>query len=213
MLQIDDTNKIRRLYRSVNNKRMEIIMMKSEAYHLNEAIILDKLFDYISSHGLENITIRDLCRETGLAQGTLYYWFNDKMSLICEAAEHGLKRAANRIFEYAFSNMSNLRAFFDNCLSEIGRQRDELRFIYQMAASPVYGKRIRENGQGLEKMYDKYAKKLAEALRCDHRTLRPAVYLFVSAVLDYVIWDDAEKAQLQLEFIYTYINNNILGAN
>ena len=80
--------------------------MKSEAYRLNETIILDKLFDYISGHGLENITIRDLCRETGLAQGTLYYWFNDKMSLICEAAEYGLKRAANRIFEYAFSSMN-----------------------------------------------------------------------------------------------------------
>lgn len=213
MLQIDDTNKIRRLYRSVNNKRMESIMMKSEAYHLNEAIILDKLFDYISGHGLENITIRDLCRETGLAQGTLYYWFNDKMSLICEAAEYGLKRAANRIFEYAFSSMNNLRGFFDSCLSEVSRQRDELRFIYQMAASPVYGKRIRENGHELEKMYDRYVEKLAEALDCDPQALQPAVYLFISAVLDYIIWDDTEKTQLQLEFIYRYISNRIPVTN
>lgn len=187
--------------------------MKSEKYRLNETQVLDKLFNYISEHGLENITIRDLCRETELAQGTLYYWFNDKMNLICEAAEYGLKRAADRIFEYAFSSINDLRAFFDNCLSEISHQRDDLRFIYQMAASPVYGKRIRGSVQELEKVYDSYTEKISDVLRCDTQALRPAVYLFISAVLDYVIWDDAEKTHLQLEFIYTYINNKILGTN
>lgn len=95
--------------------------MQGDTYHASEAEVLDKLFNYISKNGLENITIRNLCNETGLVQGTLYYWFNDKTTMICEASEYGLKKSADKIFEYAVSNMDNLKDFFDNCLSEIGR--------------------------------------------------------------------------------------------
>ena len=72
-----------------------------------------------------------------------------------------------------------------------------------MAASPVYGEKIREKGHDFNFIYDKYTHKLSGVLSCDEEILRPLVYLFISAVLDYVIWEEKEKSQLQLDFIYS----------
>ena len=162
-----------------------------------------KIFPYLVKHGLENITIRELCRSTGIVQGTLYYWFKDKTSIVCEAAQYGLKTVTDEIFEYVFASLNDLRGFFSNCLDEISKYTKELRFIYQLAASPVYGEKIRADGKELNFIYDKYTRKLSAMLGCDEQTLKPLVYLFISAVLDYVIWDEKEKSQMQLEFIYS----------
>ena len=163
----------------------------------------EKVFPYLVKRGLENITIRELCRDTGIVQGTLYYWFRDKTSIVCEATEWGLKKVTDEIFEYVFASLYDLRSFFSNCLDEISKYKKELRFIYQLAASPVYGEQMRADGKELNFIYDKYTRKLSERLNYPEQILKPLVYLFISAVLDYVIWDEKEKSQIQLEFIYS----------
>ncbi len=177
--------------------------MKAATRQVDEKAILDSIFTFFVNSGLENVSIRELTRGTRLAQGTLYYWFGDKTNMICECTEYGLKKVADKIFDYVFANMNDLSGFFANCLNEIGKYKRELRFIYQMAASPVYGEKIREKGHDFNFIYDKYTHKLSGVLSCDEEILRPLVYLFISAVLDYVIWEEKEKSQLQLDFIYS----------
>lgn len=183
--------------------------MKAATYQVDEEGILDSTFHYLVKHGLENITIRELCKGTGIAQGSIYYWFSGKNELICESTEYGLKKVVDEIFSFVFKNMNNLRKFFDDFLSEIGKYKNELRFIYQMAASPVYGKKMRDRGKALDFIYDKYAKKLAAILKCKPQELQPLVYLFISSYLDYIIWEDEEKTQMQLEFIYTVLTEKL----
>ena len=163
----------------------------------------EKVFPYLVKRGLENISIRELCKGTGIVQGTLYYWFKTKTNIVCETTEWGLKKVTDEIFEYVFESLDDLRGFFSNCLDEISKYKKELRFIYQLAASPVYGEKMRADGKELNFIYDKYTHKLSERLNCDEQFLKPLVYLFILAVLDYVIWDEKEKSQIQLEFIYS----------
>ena len=178
--------------------------MNTAAYQTTDKNELsERVFPYLVKRGLENISIRELCKGTGIVQGTLYYWFNDKTSIVCEATEWGLKKVTNEIFEYVFASLCDLRSFFSNCLDEISKYKKELRFIYQLAASPVYGEKMRADGKELNFIYDKYTRKLSARLNCDEQILKPLVYLFISAVLDYVIWDEKEKSQIQLEFIYS----------
>lgn len=179
--------------------------MKTPIYQVDRNDILEKVFSFLSTRGLENITIRDLCKGTGYVQGTLYYWFGDKNTIICECAEHGLKKVTDKIFRYVFDHIGNLTDLFAHCLDEIGKYKQELRFIYQMAASPVYGDRIRKKGQNFNYIYDNYTHELSIKLNCEEERLRPLVYLFISAVLDYVIWDEKEKTQKQLDFIYSVL--------
>ncbi len=178
--------------------------MNSAAYQMADTDeFLEKIFPYIVERGLENVTIRELCKGTGIVQGSLYYRFPDKTSIVCEATEWGLKKVTDEIFDYVFASLDDLRGFFSNCLDEISKYKKELCFIYQLAASPVYGEKMRADGKELNFIYDKYIRRLSERLNCDEHTLRPLVYLFISAVLNYVVWDEKEKVQTQLEFIYS----------
>ncbi|MGN0180306.1 MAG: TetR/AcrR family transcriptional regulator [Monoglobaceae bacterium] len=183
--------------------------MRSATYQVNEEEILDKIFSFIVKHGLENITIREMCKGTGIALGSIYYWFNGKDELIAEVTEYGLKKVVGDIFDYVYKNADNPEVLFKNCLSEIRKYKDDLRFIYQMAASPVYGGKVREHGRECDYVYDKCADKLAETFGCGADELKPMVYLFISAVLDYIIWDDEEKSKLQLDFIYNSLKKKI----
>ena len=178
--------------------------MNTAAYQTTDKSELSaRIFPYLVERGLENITIREVCRGTGIVQGTLYYWFKDKTGIVCEAAQYGLKTVTDEIFEYVFASLNDLKGFFANCLDEISKYKKELRFIYQLAASPVYGEKIRKTGKDFNFIYDKYTHRLSLLLDCDEQTLKPLVYLFISAVLDYVICDEKEKSQLELNFIYS----------
>lgn len=177
--------------------------MKSAIYQVDAEGILDSTFNYFVKTGLENVRMRQLSKDARIALGSIYYWFDGKDNLIYEVTEYGLKKVVDQIFSYVFSNMKNLRKFFDECLSEIDKYKDQLRFIHQMSASPVYGGKIRSKGQDLNLIYDKYVNMLAEMLRCSTQELKPLVYLFISTVIDYVMWDDKEIAQMQLESIYS----------
>lgn len=179
--------------------------MKIATYQIDEKQLLDKIFIFLVESGLENISVRELCRGTGIAQGSLYYWFADKTDIICEATEYGLKKITDEIFDYVFESVTDLEKFFEECIDRIGHYRKELRFIYQMAASPVYGQKIRKDGKYFKYMYEKYADRLADILKCDSEKVKPIVYLFVSAVCDYAIWEDEKNVKTEIDFIYSIL--------
>lgn len=179
--------------------------MKVATYQVDEKKILDKIFTFLVESGLENISVRELCKGTGIAQGSLYYWFEDKTEIICEATEYGLKKVTDEIFDYVFESISDLPKFFEECMKQISCYKKELRFIYQMAASPGYGQKIRKDGKYFKYMYERYADKVASILECDNDKVKPIVYLFVSAVCDYAIWEDENNAKTEIDFIYSIL--------
>lgn len=180
--------------------------MKEAKYQtIDKDEVLEKVFSFLVKSGLENVSIRELCRGTGIVQGSLYYWFTDKTTIICEAAEWGLKKVTDEIFDYVFSAVSDIPSFFSSCIERISKYKNELRFIYQMAASPVYGEYIRSGGKYFKGMYDRYAERLSLMLDCELERLKPLVYLFISSICDYAIWSDDENTQIEIDFIYSVL--------
>ncbi len=164
--------------------------------------ILDGTFSYIIEHGLENVHIRDLCKELGCSQGSIYYWFENKEGLILAAANYGLKTVSDKIFAYVFESISDLESFFGDVLGEIGKYKKELRFVYQMVASPVYGPLLRSKDVDYTQIYDDYSQKLAISFGGDAKQMEPLVYMFAAVVIDYIMWDSYKEAKIQIDFIY-----------
>ena len=75
----------------------------------------------------------------------------------------------------------------------------ELRFIFQLATSTQYGDKMRLMADKLDFIYDAYAMKLSAKLDCEYEKLQPFIYLFVSASLDYITWEDKYKMEKQLK--------------
>ncbi len=174
--------------------------MNSADFRDNKRSILEKTYEYLVEKGLENATIRDICDFTGFAQGSIYYWYKNKDELICAAAEHGLKCISDKIFRNFYTDASDMDGFFNNCLIYIDEVKKELRFIYQVASSPVYGEIMHNSNSRFRSEYNEYARKLTELSDGDYDEIRPIIYAFASTIVDYAIWQDREETQIQLDY-------------
>ncbi len=163
--------------------------------------ILEGAFDYLIKNGLENASIRNICNHTGLAKGTITHHFYKKEDLLCSAAEYGLQKMSDDIFAYFFDNIYNIESFFGKITENIGYVINELRFIYQMVASPVYGERLRKNSGRFIYAYNEYAQRLANETGGDVNVIKPIICIFAACVIDYVLWQDEDEVQMQLDFI------------
>lgn len=159
-------------------------------------------FQYLVENGIDNISLRELCKTTGISMGSVYYWFGGKDELLVEAVQFGLMKVCDSIFDYAYSSMSDLKNFFETCLKEVSKFSKELRLIYQLATSPQYGEYVRNGATDVSFVYERYIKSLSGIIGCDMEKLKPIVYIVLATVLDYVIWDDYEMSKGQMDYIY-----------
>ena len=184
-------------------------MREPSMNNIQKEEILQKCFDYFVEHGLENISIRKMCEETGMAISSAYYWFGDKDGAILSATEYGLKSVVNATFEYVYKYIDNLECIILTFSEFIMKYKKQLRFIYQVVSSQKYGNDVRPIANRLTVIYDRYTEIVASHFYCNKFELQPYVYLFISAVLDYVIWNDKEKMEIELACIYSAISNII----
>lgn len=165
--------------------------------------ILGRCFQYLVDKGLEKASIKNLCEETGISSGSIYYWFKDKDEAVFDSTVYGLNIVTDKLFDYVFYHIEDVGKVVNDFPDKLMEYKKELRFIYQVATSNQYGKRMRNIADKLDYTYDAYARKLADRLSCEYEVLQPFVYLFVSATLDYVVWEDKRKIDVEMNAIYT----------
>ncbi len=167
-----------------------------------EKDFLEPSFRHLVKHGLENTSVRDLCKAMGVSSGSVYYWFDGKDDVYISAVKYGISKVADKLFEFAFDTMSNPKMFFDNFLSEIEKYKMELRLIFQVTTSPVYGDIIRNKADEFKEVYEKYINRLSNILNCSAEKLTPIIYMLISVLVDYVVWEDTPVSKLQMEYLY-----------
>ena len=165
--------------------------------------ILKKCFAYFVEHGLESISMRKMCDETGMAMSSAYYWCKDKDEAVLDSAEYGLNVVTDKLFNYVFSHIEDIKEVINSFPEKLMEYKKELRFIYQVTTSNQYGDRMRLIADKLDFTYDAYAMKLADRLGCEYEVLQAFVYLFISATLDYIVWEDKGKVSREMNAIYT----------
>lgn len=183
-------------------------MAKTKNHELRYGF-LDRCFKYLVQNGLENTSLRDLCKGTGISSGSLYYWFNNKDKLFLEATQYGLATVSDSIFKFIFEHINNLDYFFENFLKEVDKHRMSLRYIYQVATSPIYGEHMRESAIAFNENYIRYADKLCDEFGCSSEAIRPVVFMFASIVLDYAVWGDVSVTKLQLEYVQNILKKEL----
>ena len=168
--------------------------------------ILGKCFGYLVEKGLENASVKNMCEETGISSGSIYYWFKDKDEAVLDSAEYGLTVVTNKLFDYVFSHIDDVGNVLKTFPEKLMEYKKELRFIYQVTTSNQYGERMRMIADRLDSVYVAYSEKLSKSLNYDSKKLLPIVYLFISATLDYVVWEDEAKMEHELKAIYSFLD-------
>ena len=167
-----------------------------------EKEFLDPAFRYLVNNGLENTSIRDLCKVMNVSYGSIYYWFDGKDDVYISSVKYGIGKVAKNLFGFAFENMDKPEKFFGEFLETVDLYKAELKLITQVAASPVYGDRIREKADEFHKSYGKYIEDLATQLGCEAEELTPIIYMIISVLVDYVVWEDYEISRMQMKTLY-----------
>ena len=164
--------------------------------------IIKTTWEYLLRKGLANASVGDLCRETKLAQSSLYYWFENKDDIWISAGKYGLSTVVDKLFVFTLEHTKSLREYFDTLLREIDKYKDELRCVIQITVSPVFGERMRETMKEFNDSYADFAKQLMEIFDCAFDLAEIFIYTTLSAIIDYVVWEDGEKTQMLLDNLY-----------
>lgn len=176
--------------------------MKVQVVKDVEKTFLEPSFKYLVQNGLENTSVRDLCKAMGISSGSIYYWFEDKDDIYISTVKYGISQVANKLFDTLFEKIHDPKLFFDTFLDEVDKYKLELRLIFQVTTSPVYGERMRDKAEDFKDVYAKYIEQLSKILNCDTEFLTPMIYMIISVLVDYVVWEDYEVSKMQLETIY-----------
>ncbi len=164
--------------------------------------IIATTWEYLLKKGLSNASIGDLCREAGLAQSSLYYWFENKEDIWISAGKYGLARVVDALFAFTLKKTNDIRNYFDTLLDEVEKYKYELRLAVQITTSPRYGARMRDKSMDFRLLYEEYGKQLISIFDCTPEQTEVFIYSIIAYVIDYAIWDDGEKTQMLLNNLY-----------
>lgn len=171
--------------------------------------IMQTTWRYLLKTGLANASIGELCRQTKLAQSSLYHWFENKDDIWISAGKYGLSKVVDELFLFTLNHTDDVRKYFDILLDEVEKYKYELRLAIQITTSPVFGGRMRDKSKDFRLLYEKYAQKLINIFGCTHHQAEVFIYSIIAYVIDYAMWDDGEKTQMLLENLYQRITEKI----
>lgn len=171
--------------------------------------IVATTWEYLSRTGLGNASIGELCKETMLAQSSLYYWFENKDDIWIAAGKYGLSKVVDALLTFTLNHTDDVRGYFDTLLDEVEKYKYELRLAIQITTSPVFGERMREKSKDFRHLYERYAEKIIGVFGCTYDQAEYFIYTIIASVIDYAIWDDGEKTQMLLENLYARIVEKI----
>ena len=167
--------------------------------------IIATTWDYLLKTGLGNASIGELCRDTKLAQSSLYYWFENKDDIWIAAGKYGLSKVVDALMDFTLNHTDDIRGYFDTLLDEVEKYKYELRLAIQITTSPVFGDRMRDKAKDFRLWYETYAEKIIEIFGCTKLQAETFIYSIIAFVIDYAIWDDSDKTQMLLDNLYDRI--------
>ncbi len=172
--------------------------------------IINATWEYLLRTGLTHASIGDLCRETKIAQSSLYYWFENKDDIWISAGKYGISKVVDALLSFTLNHTNDIRKYFDTLLDEVEKYKYELRLAIQITTSPVFGERMRGKAKDFRLWYEKYAGELMGIFGCTSLQAETFVYSIIAFVIDYAMWDDRDKTQMLLDNLYGRIVNILI---
>ena len=176
-------------------------MNRMDSYSMSDRKkeIIETTWQYLLKHGLEHSYVGELCRETNVAQSSLYHYFENKDDVWISAGKYGMSKVVDALFDFTFNHTQDINSFFSELLDEVEKYKYELRLGIQITTSPVFGGRMREKAHDFRLLYERYAGKLMGIFGCTYLQAEIFIYSIIAYVIDYAIWDDREKTQMLLD--------------
>lgn len=161
--------------------------------------LIEITWNYLLKQGIGHSSIGELCRDTGVAQSSLYHYFENKDDIWISAGKYGIAKVVNALFDFTLKHTDDIPLFFTELLDEVEKYKYDIRLGIQITTSPAFGERMRNKADEFHILYKMYANKLVSIFNCSYTEAETFIYSIIAYVIDYAIWDDKEKTQMLLD--------------
>lgn len=171
--------------------------------------MMDAILQLYVNQGLENTSMRDAAAALKINVSTLYGYFRSKEEMVIEVTKYYMEQLEEKFEEEHRHIAPDLKTEVRRVFQLLVGEKKNLRFVYQVVSSPLYGERGRRE---LEKIYSEYMKfsgLLANAYHIDPERFEEAFLLFVATVHDFCLWDTEDLVNKKMKCIYYLIDQEL----
>lgn len=176
--------------------------------------LLERCFDKLCEHGLENTSLKMLGEACGITNATMLYYFGSKDNIIIKATAYCMTKVEDDFMKRAPKDFADIERFLNEMPYVTAKLHgSKYRFMYQVYASPKYREFGKDFFKGVNVRYRKYSELLSGKLRMPVEFIQGMTYIFVRACVHYALFEDEEYLKLQLGAIRTSIKLFVKEAN
>jgi AcrR family transcriptional regulator len=163
--------------------------------------IINNCLELLVSKGLTETSTRDLSKAIKLQSGGIYYYFASKDELIIACAEEATLRIENNLVTSAMDEVRNPKEMIERLQSRALDMAPMMKFFVSVCTEKRYAEGIKPVLERLGKRYTQYSNKFAELLKCDSREITPFVYMCITAISNYMIFEEKSFVAPQMKAI------------
>jgi AcrR family transcriptional regulator len=151
--------------------------------------VINICLDHFIENGLDSST-RSLSSALKLQNAGLYYYFDSKDDAIIACAEAAAIRLEETLLVPALKDLDNLDFMFKELQLLADVMTPTMRFLVSVCVNAKYKESMKPALHRLDKRYEHYAEMFAEKLSCKKEDIEPYVYLVITAVVNYMIFEE-----------------------
>lgn len=163
--------------------------------------VINICLDLFIEKGLTSTSTRNLSSALKLQNAGLYYYFESKDEAVIACAEEAALRLEKCLIAPAMRELSDLDSLMKRLRSRADEMAPTMRFFVSVCVSEQYKDDMKSALDRLSKRYEAYASRLAEKLKCDVSVVAPYLYTTITAVTNYMIFNEESYILPQIKLI------------
>jgi len=184
----------------------ESMMDKYEYNEKRNAAIASCLEQFVSK-GLYETTSRDLSKALNLQSAGMYSYFESKDDAIVVCAEQAAHILEEKLFNIAINCFKKEKACLDELKIAAKQASPMMRFFTQVCSTDKYEEQMRPLLKKLRHDHEIYIKKLSDLISCNIEDIRPLVYIGITAISNYMVYQEETYITPILSFIESTISS------
>lgn len=152
--------------------------------------VINAFPDLFVSKGVSETSVRDFSNAINLQVSGMYYYFESKDDAVVTCAEEAAIQSEYNLIAPALKDISDLERMFKRLFLRANEMALMMRFFVQVCASPRCSDCMQQALDRLTERYTIYAEKLAERLGCAKENVELYLYMTITAMTNYMIFDE-----------------------
>ena len=152
--------------------------------------VINVCLDHFIEKGLTETSTRSLSSALKLQNGGLYYYFESKDEVVVLCAEEAAMRLEKALILPTVKRLDNPELMVSKLKAEADKMAPTMSFLVSVCASKRYKDKVKPVLDRLSERYGIYVDAIAKKLGCEQEAIEPYVYMAITAVANYMIFEE-----------------------